>query len=84
MMFMIWFLGFVSVIVARIIYAGMKWEEKFYSLDRYGRKKEPELDYDKLMPYGFTTFAIALFWLFVVPAYGLFLLGRKIGRKNNS
>ena len=81
-MFTIWFLGFVSVIAGRIIYAGMKWEEKFYTLDPYGRKKSAELDYDKVMPYGFVTLPIALFWPFVVPAYGLFLFGRKLGKKS--
>lgn len=79
----IWFLGFIGILVGRVVYAGMKTEELFFRPPtRYEDKDRKYVDGDKVFQYILLTIPVALFWMAVVPAIGLFLLGKKIGNRN--
>jgi hypothetical protein len=80
----IWFLGFIGVIAARTIYAGMKADELFYREGRYSYEKKTEryLEGEKIMFYVLPTIPAAFLWFLAVPAIGLFYLGKKIGKRN--
>ena len=88
-MFAIWFLGLLSVLVYRAVYAGMRYEilcdkPSDYELRYTGKKPEDlEINGGKVFEYIFISGAIALFWMLVLPVYGLFRLGRKIGKKKS-
>lgn len=82
-------LGFLSVLTWRAIYAGMHPElicrpPSEYDVRFRGKKAdELEVNLDMVFGYIFTTLMIAIGWVFVLPAYGLYRLGRKIGKKKS-
>ena len=85
----IWFLGFLGVLVWQAINAGIHPElvskpPSDYDV-RYRGKKEGELEvnFDKTAGYVFLSLGIAVAWMLVLPAYGLYRLGRKIRKKKS-
>lgn len=80
----IWFLGFVTVIVCSIVYAGMKTDELLYRDKRWSFEKAGERYWcgNKTVGYVIVTISIAIGWFFVIPAVGLFMIGKKIGKRN--
>lgn len=84
---MIYTLGFLVMLAARIVYAGMKQHELFYkpATDyevRYKnvKKGEPILDGEKIFNYVAVSVGLILLWPIAIPAVGLFMLGRRFSK----
>lgn len=84
---MIYTLGFLVMLAARIVYAGMKQHELFYkpATDyevRYKNVKKGELilDGEKIFNYIAVSAGLILLWPIAVPAVGLFMLGRRFSK----
>ncbi len=72
----VWFLGFLGVIVYRVFNAGMNTKSLFYNADD-ARYRAGQLDVDRVIFYIVKSVVSSLFWMFVFPGYGIFVLGRK-------
>jgi len=84
---MIYTLGFLIMLAARIVYAGMKQHELFYKAAtdyevRYKnvKKGEPILDGEKVFNYVAISLVLILLWPIAIPAVGLFMLGRRVSK----
>ena len=76
----IWFLGFIGIIVYRCFDAGRYAQKLFYTRSSY-RNSELEFSVDRVMGYAFFSVLIAIFWLIILPVYGIYRLGQKFGEK---
>ena len=78
---MIWLVGLLIVLAARVFLAGMNSKSYFYKEVR-GYNKEPvqSFDGDLVILYCALTAVLSLFWPVAVPGYGLYLLGRKYAK----
>ena len=84
---MIYTAGFLLILAARIVYAGMKQKELFYKeagdyeVRHKGVKKgELILDGDKILKYVILSLPLVLLWPLAVPAIGLFMLGQRYAK----
>ena len=82
-MFSIWFTGFILFILFRVFYAGMNYKSLFYRGPKYSFE-DPGLYYDDNKTFGYSlwTFVIGITWLISVPAYGVFLLGKRFAKES--
>ena len=81
----VWFIGVVGIVLARIFYAGYASDRLFWREPKsYERKGAKVFDADLILPYLFFTIPLALFWMVIVPLYGVFLLGKKLGQRNGN
>lgn len=83
---MIYTIGFLAMLAARVVYAGMKQKELFYAVAtdyqiRYKDAKKGELflDGDKIFKYAAISVALVFLWPIALPALGLFKLGQRFG-----
>ena len=88
---MIYTLGFLIMLAARVVYAGMKQHELFYKMAtdyevRYKNVKKGELilDGEKIFHYVIVSLPLILLWPLALPAVGLFMLGQKYARMSNN
>jgi len=44
-------------------------------------RKENEINADKVVMYAVTTVIISVFWIFVLPCYGFWLLGKRFKKE---
>lgn len=73
-----WFVGFIFSLIAAIFYAGMD-TKIFYGGAAW--RKQDELNSEKIFGYVVVSFVVALLWMFIIPVYCIFMLGRKFGTK---
>jgi len=78
-MFLVWFFVFLGVLAYCIYNAGVNtkslfYTERYYSYDNITKVK---LDGDKVMMYIIKSVLASLFWYITIPAYGIFILGKK-------
>ena len=88
---MIYTIGFLIMLAARVVYAGMKQHELFYKAAtdyevRYKNVKKGELilDGEKIFHYVTVSLPLILLWPIALPAVGLFMLGQKYARMSNN
>lgn len=72
----IWLLGFITFIMGRAFYAGMKSKTLFYRLPRYS-ENGPQFDEGKLFSYSFATLGMSLSWPISLPVVGVYMLGKR-------
>ena len=84
---MIYTIGFLVMLAARVVYAGMKQHELFYkpATDYDVRHKDVKkgeliLDGEKVFQYIMISLPLVLLWPLSLPALGLFKLGQKYGK----
>lgn len=84
---MIYGLGLLIILAARVVYAGMRTNELFYSevewYDRSYTKKVTQtvLDGDLVFKYCVITVIACFTWPISLPAYGLFKAGQRFAAK---
>lgn len=88
---MIYTIGFLIMLAARVVYAGMKQHELFYKVATdyevcYNNVKKGELilDGEKVFRYFMISLPLILLWPLALPAVGLFMLGQKYARMSNN
>lgn len=81
---MIYGLGFLLVLAARIVYAGVKTDELFYRAPKsyeitLGERKKTDrvINGEKVFFYVAITMGLSISWPILLPALGLFKLGQK-------
>lgn len=84
---MIYTIGFLVMLAARVVYAGMKQHELFYRVAtdyevRYKNVKKGELilDGEKIFQYIMISLPLVLLWPLSLPALGLFKLGQRYAK----
>lgn len=84
---MIYGLGFLLILAARVVYAGMRTQELFYvEVEKYDRSFSRKtlqvvLDGDSVFKYCALTAVACFAWPLVLPVYGLFKLGQRFAAK---
>lgn len=79
---MIWFIGFIAIVLYRVFYAGMNSKSLFYRGPRYSfEDKGPHFDENKVFVYGFQTIGIAITWPIALPVLGVYLLGKRFQKE---
>lgn len=88
---MIYTIGFLIMLAARVVYAGMKQHELFYKAAtdyevRYKNVKKGELilDGEKIFHYVMISLPLILLWPLALPALGLFKLGQRYAKTTRS
>jgi len=83
----IYTIGFLIMLAARVVYAGMKQHELFYKVAtdyevRYKSVKKGELilDGEKVFQYIMISLPLVLLWPISLPALGLFKLGQRYAK----
>lgn len=84
---MIYTIGFLVMLAARVVYAGAKQHELFYKAAtdyevRYKNVKKGELilDGEKIFQYIMISLPLVLLWPISLPALGLFKLGQRYAK----
>ena len=84
---MIYTIGFLVMLAARVVYAGMKQHELFYKVAtdyevRYKNLKKGELilNGEKIFQYIMISLPLVLLWPLSLPALGLFKLGQRYAK----
>lgn len=79
---MIWFAGFILFVSYRVFNAGMNTKTLFYRDQVYSFEgKGPHFDDNKLMIYAGITFGVGITWPIAMPLIGIYLLGKRYGKK---
>lgn len=80
-MFLFWLFGFVAYVLGRAFYAGLHAKSLFYrEAKRYGETGR-QLDEDKIWVYTCSTVIVSLSWPLSLPVIGVFMLGKKLNKK---
>lgn len=82
-MFMIWFIGFLSILAYRVFNAGMKTKTLFYRVSPYyGDGGKMIFNDGAAGSYALYTFLIALTWMISLPIIGIFMLGKRFNKES--
>jgi hypothetical protein len=72
----IWSIGFIVIVVARVFYAGMNY-------DNIVKPRNGISDpFIRLFEYGLTTVGVALAWPVAVPLYVVFKIGQRFKKES--